>query len=235
MRTRVRTAVQPATDVRFCLVFPREAISVPVMRRVLGDALIRLGVREDCVSDLLLAVTEACTNVLRHSGYGRGYEIVAHVGKNRCVLEVVDNGRGFDPTWLPIRRAALRGALGSRPSGLSLRSVSRLRRYRPGPASPYSAPRAPAAPGGPAAPSAPAMPSALRSPLSRVRRGAQQRAIAQLPESGRGLAIMRAFVDDVTLHSRPGHGTVVWLAKRIELRNDGPLARAEVVPLRHAG
>jgi anti-sigma regulatory factor (Ser/Thr protein kinase) len=76
------------------------------------------------------------------------------------------------------------------------------------------------------------MPSALRSPLSRVRRGASERAIAELPESGRGLAIMRAFVDDVTLHSRPGRGTVVSLAKRIELRNDAPLAHADAVPLR---
>jgi len=233
MRTRVRAAVQPATDVRFCLVFPREAISVPVMRHVLGDALSGLGVREDSVSDLLLAVTEACTNVLRHSGSGHGYEIVAIVGRNRCVLEVVDNGRGFSPASLSFRRTALR-ALGAHPPGLGLRSVSRFRR-RPAPVSPYSAPRAPAAPAGHAAPSAPAMSSALRGPLSRVRRSAQQRAITELPESGRGLAIMRAFVDDVTLHSRPGHGTVVWLAKRIELRSDAPLARAEAVPLRDAG
>jgi anti-sigma regulatory factor (Ser/Thr protein kinase) len=215
MHTRVRTTAQPATDVRFCLVFPREAISVPVVRHVLGDTLSKLGVREESISDLLLAVTEACTNVLRHSGPGRGYEVVAAVGKNRCVLEVVDNGRGFAPAWLPARRAA--------------RSVSRFRRRAAsGPLRSCSA----SPPAGPVTPSAPAMPSALRSPLSRVRRGASERAIAELPESGRGLAIMRAFVDDVTLHSRPGRGTVVSLAKRIELRNDAPLAHADAVPLR---
>ena len=59
-------------DVRFCLVFPRETISVPVMRRVLGDTLSRLGVDEECIADLLLAVTEACTNVLRQAGPGAG-------------------------------------------------------------------------------------------------------------------------------------------------------------------
>jgi serine/threonine-protein kinase RsbW len=181
------------------------------MRHVLGDTLRRLGLREDSVSDLLVAVTEACTNVLQHSGPGRGYEVVAVVGRNRCVLEVVDNGRGFDPVWLPAQRAAKR-------------SVSRLR-HRHARVAPPSAM-------GPSAPTG--FPSA-RSPLSRVRRGAQQRAIARLPESGRGLAVMRAFVDDVTLQSRPGRGTVVWLAKEIELRGDAPLARPEVLTLRDAG
>ena len=47
--------------------------------------------------------------------------------------------------------------------------------------------------------------------------------IALLPESGRGLAIMRACVDDVTLSSGPGMGTVVCLEKRMAWRDDAPL------------
>ena len=47
--------------------------------------------------------------------------------------------------------------------------------------------------------------------------------IALLPESGRGLAIMRACVDDVTLSSGPGMGTVVSLEKRMAWRDDAPL------------
>lgn len=218
MRTRVTTAAEPATDVRFCLVFPRDAISVPVMRHVLGDTLRKLGLAEESVSDLLLAVTEACTNVLQHSGSGRGYEVVAIVGRNRCVLEVVDAGRGFDPMLLPARRAAMR-------------SVSRLRRRRAASPVPSQYPSRTASAGPPTS----AMVPAPRSPLSRVRRSAEQRAIARLPESGRGLAVMRAFVDDVTLQSRPGRGTIVWLAKEIELRSDAPLARPETVTLRHVG
>jgi hypothetical protein len=46
---------------------------------------------------------------------------------------------------------------------------------------------------------------------------------------------MRACVDDVTLRSRPGRGTVVSLQKRIELRTDAPLAHPEAVALRDAG
>jgi serine/threonine-protein kinase RsbW len=209
MRTRVTAAGEPTVDVRFCLVFPRETISVPVVRRVLGDTLYKLGVDEDCVADLLLAVTEACTNVLRHSGPGRRYEVVATVGRNRCVLDVVDTGRGFDPASL-------------QPSHAPARSVLPFRRRR------AAAPAQWPYPG-------PSGPSAMRHRLSRSRLRAERRALAQLPESGRGLAIMRACVDDVTLRSRPGRGTVVSLQKRIELRSDAPLARPEVVQLRNAG
>jgi anti-sigma regulatory factor (Ser/Thr protein kinase) len=51
----------------------------------------------------------------------------------------------------------------------------------------------------------------------------QQTPIAQLPESGRGLAVMRACVDNVTLDSRPGRGTVVTMRKRIRWPDDAPL------------
>lgn len=206
MRTRVTGTPEPTVDARFCLVFPREALSVPVMRRVLGDTLNRLGVDDNCVADLLLAVTEACTNVLRHSGPGLRYEVVARVGTNRCVLEILDSGRGFDPARIPAYRAAAR-------------PMSRLRRrWADGAAGP-----------------APAAPSAVRGRLARVRRSAADRAVAQLPESGRGLAIMQACVDDVTLSSRPGRGTVVSLQKRIELRSDAPLSQAGNLQLRDAG
>ena len=215
MRTRVTSAREPAEDARFCLVFPRETISVPVVRRVLGETLDRIGVDEECIADLLLAVTEACTNVLKHSGPGFRYEVTASVGPHICVLEVVDNGRGFDP-------AALRKHVAP------MRSVSRFRRRgRAAAERPFHAV---------------AVPSLRRHRLARLRRE-EERALAQLPESGRGLAIMRACVDDVTLRSRPGRGTVVSLQKRIELRSDAPLAHPErgaepvpgVLTLRDAG
>lgn len=208
MRSRVFHSGEPAADVEFCLVFPRESLSVPVMRRVLGDTLTRLGLDESCINDLLLAVTEACTNVLRHAGPGRRYELVAHVGSKRCLLEVLDSGRGFDTASVGRRRPGLRH---------SVRPVARLRR-----------PTAPAS-------TAPGSPTTLRSRIARSGRLARERAIAELPESGRGLAIMRACVDDVSMHSKPGQGTVVSLNKRIEWRSDAPLALRPASQLRDAG
>src|SRR5690242_8938561 len=144
------------------------------MRRVLGDTLRGLGVDEESVYDILLAATEACTNVLTHGGRKvRGYEVVTSLGPVSCQVEVADEGVGL-------------------------------------------------APGNPALSSSALSSSALSHPAER---GAdpQQIPIAQLPESGRGLAVMRACVDNVTLDSRPGRGTVVTMRKRIRWPDDAPL------------
>ena len=87
--------VKSVPDVKFCLVFRCEAVSVPVMRRVLGDTLRGLGVDEESVYDILLAATEACTNVLMHGGRRvRGYTVVTSVGAVRCQVEVAGEGAG---------------------------------------------------------------------------------------------------------------------------------------------
>ena len=153
--------VKPVPDVKFCLVFRCETISVPVMRRVLGDTLRGLGVDEESVSDILLAATEACTNVLTHGGRQiRDYAVVTSLGAVGCQVEVADDGVGLGPGDGP------RDAAEADP---------------------------------------------------------QQTLLTQLPESGRGLAVMRACVDTVTLDSRPGHGTVVTLRKHISWPKDAPL------------
>ncbi len=151
--------VQPVPDVQFCLVFQCETLSVPVMRHVLGDTLRGLGVDSESVYDILLAATEACTNVLTHGGRQvRGYTVVTSLGAVGCQVEVADDGVGLAP----------RGA-------------------------------------------------------AQAETDPHQTPVAHLPESGRGLAIMRACVDNVTLDSRPGHGTVVTMRKRISWSTDAPL------------
>ena len=218
MRSRVFHSGEPAADVEFCLVFPGEALSVPVMRRVLGDTLSRLGMDEACVGDILLAVTEACSNVVRHVGPGRRYEVVAHVGSTRCLLEIVDSGRGLESSRWSRRRPRIRRS--ARPGARIRRSVGPVARLRRHPSSPAPASSAAAR---------------LRSRITVPRRLARERAIAKLPESGRGMAIMRACVDDVTMKTRPGQGTVVSLQKRIEWRSDAPLAHMPMSQLRDAG
>ena len=148
--------VKSVPDVKFGLMFRCESLSVPVMRRVLGDTLRGLGVDEESVYDLLLAATEACTNVLQHSGREvRGYAVVTSLGAVGCQVAVTDEGVG--------------GAV-------------------------HEAPRRDS-----------------------------ETPIAQLPESGRGMAVMRACVDNVTLDSSPGRGTVVTLRKHIRWSQDAPL------------
>lgn len=77
---------------------PGEALSIPVIRRVLGDALQTLGVDGGCVDDIQVAVTEACTNVLDHAGTDDSYEVDTVVGRTSCVLRITDRGIGIDTT-----------------------------------------------------------------------------------------------------------------------------------------
>lgn len=83
--------------------FEREKLSVPVMRQVLGDTLLRLGVSEDSVADILLAATEACANVVLHAGPAGAYDVTATVSRFGCRVEVRDNGIGCRPRR--VRRA----------------------------------------------------------------------------------------------------------------------------------
>src|SRR5215469_15081218 len=90
-----KTRVKPVPDVKFCLMFRCESLSVPVMRRVLGDTFRGFGMDEDSVYDILLAATEACTNVLRHSGRDvPGYTVMTSLGPVGCQVEVADEGVG---------------------------------------------------------------------------------------------------------------------------------------------
>lgn len=212
MRASVRRAEEFDVDMKFCLLFPREALSVPVTRRMLGDALRSLGAEDQGIADLLLAVTEACTNVVRHGGASSGYEVVASLGKAGCRVEVVNRGRTAGSRRLP--GARLRGpgwptAVPVPRTRRGTRTESLSRALRNGGRAAQRAWRG-------------AEDTAQEGPVS-------NESIAGLPESGRGLAIMRACVDDVTLITRPEQGTVVSLRKRIAWRGDGPLT-AEPAP-----
>ena len=165
---------------KFCLVFRTEAVSVPVMRRVLGDTLRGLGVDEESVYDILLAATEACTNVLTHGGrHVRGYTVVTSVGAMRCQVVVAGEGTG----------AVLQE---TGPAGTGRFATGRKR------------------------PAGAALPAAADGATG-------QAGISQLAESGRGLAVMRACVDSVTLDSSPERGTVVTMSKHIRWSRDAPL------------
>jgi serine/threonine-protein kinase RsbW len=54
---------------------------------------------QETIADLKLALTEACSNSVRHA-YPRGsgtVEIVYELQPDRLVIEVADDGEGFDP------------------------------------------------------------------------------------------------------------------------------------------
>ena len=87
-------------EIKFTLLLPRDSLSVPVVRRVLNSSMRTLGVADDCLTDIELALTEACTNVLDHATAGDEYEVIAGLDDESCVIEVIDTGRGFDADHL---------------------------------------------------------------------------------------------------------------------------------------
>jgi serine/threonine-protein kinase RsbW len=146
-------------DMKFSLDLPRETLSIPVIRRVLGDTLRGLGVSDGCVADILVAISEACTNVVQHADSTTRYEVTAGIEAGHCVLKVVDRGQGFDD--------------------------------------------------------------------------GTEKSVLPDAESGRGIKIMKALVDDVSFDSRPERGTVVYLQKRLSWREESPFRTREL--LRTAG
>jgi serine/threonine-protein kinase RsbW len=83
-------------EIKLTLALPRDEISVPVIRRLLRQAMETLGVEDEVTSAIELALTEACTNVLDHSADGDEYEVSAGIDGDQCVIEVIDRGAGFD-------------------------------------------------------------------------------------------------------------------------------------------
>jgi serine/threonine-protein kinase RsbW len=87
-------------EIKLTLALPREELSVPVVRRVLKSSLQALGVEDDVVHDIQVALTEAVTNVLDHAAQSDEYEVSAGIDGDVCVIEIVDRGAGFDATHL---------------------------------------------------------------------------------------------------------------------------------------
>mgnify|MGYP000188554446 CR=1 FL=1 len=81
------------------LTLPARAENVAVVRHAIGGLGEALAIDDQTLSDLKLAVTEACTNAVVHA-YPEGegpLEIAAYVRDDRLLLVVRDEGRGIVP------------------------------------------------------------------------------------------------------------------------------------------
>ena len=87
------------------LSLPRDEQTIPVSRHIAVNAMAEIGVAEDDIQDIAVALTEACTNVLKHSGPGDEFEVSLEVDEDQCVIRVVDTGHGFDSETLGFSHA----------------------------------------------------------------------------------------------------------------------------------
>jgi serine/threonine-protein kinase RsbW len=87
-------------ELSLALTLPRDEQTVPVARHIVRNAMEQVGVDETCVYDVELALSEACTNVLVHSGPGDQYVVRLDLEDRLGVIRVVDVGHGVDSTKL---------------------------------------------------------------------------------------------------------------------------------------
>jgi serine/threonine-protein kinase RsbW len=84
------------------LCLPRDSSTLSVVRHITASALEELGVVSDEIGDVILALTEAAANVVKHSGADDQYEVHLVIENNTCEIRVVDSGRGFDSDSLGV-------------------------------------------------------------------------------------------------------------------------------------
>jgi serine/threonine-protein kinase RsbW len=87
--------------VELALSLPREEISVPLARHVVSAALNTAGVEPACVHEVEVALSEACTNAVRHAVKGVTYEVAIGISDEHVTIEVVDSGSSFGQHHVP--------------------------------------------------------------------------------------------------------------------------------------
>jgi serine/threonine-protein kinase RsbW len=87
-------------ELSLALTLPRDEQTVPVARHIVRNAMEQVGVDETCVYDTELALSEACTNVLLHSGPGDQYVVRLNLEDRVGMIRVIDVGHGFDSAKL---------------------------------------------------------------------------------------------------------------------------------------
>jgi serine/threonine-protein kinase RsbW len=75
-------------------------VTVRLIRTAVTDTLRLFGVAEDCVDDIRLALSEACTNVIIHAAGDDEYEVRVRIDGERCAISVSNTGTGFDASGL---------------------------------------------------------------------------------------------------------------------------------------
>jgi serine/threonine-protein kinase RsbW len=113
-------------ELSLALTLPRDEQTVPVARHIVRNAMEQVGVEETCVYDVELALSEACTNVLLHSGPGEQFVVRLDLEDRLGVIRVVDVGHGFDSAKLRTTDDGLVEAERGRGLGLMQAMVDRV-------------------------------------------------------------------------------------------------------------
>jgi anti-sigma regulatory factor (Ser/Thr protein kinase) len=88
------------------LVLPADARLLPRTRRAIAEYLAEIGAPAEHVDDVILALDEACANVIRHAFPEDGdatFRLVAEISDDEVSMAVEDDGVGFNPDEIDLR------------------------------------------------------------------------------------------------------------------------------------
>lgn len=88
------------------LVLPADARLLPRTRRAIAEYLAEIGADAEHVDDVILAMDEACANVIRHAFPGQrdgSFRLVAEICDDDVRMSVEDDGVGFSPETIDLR------------------------------------------------------------------------------------------------------------------------------------
>lgn len=108
------------------LTLPTDTRLLAVTRKVLTLYLNEFGAPREIIDDVIWAMDEACSNVLKHAFPDReadNYRVRADLGQEQIVIEVYDEGIGFD---LMSKPASPDTSVGHAASGRGLAVMRRL-------------------------------------------------------------------------------------------------------------
>lgn len=87
------------------LVLPADARLLPRTRRAIAEYLNEIGADQDHVDDVILALDEACANVIRHAFPDQrdaDFRLMAEICDEDVRLSIEDDGIGFSPDDLDL-------------------------------------------------------------------------------------------------------------------------------------
>lgn len=92
--------VASMAQIELQLILPRDARYVPVLREIADSLLRGLQAPGESVYDVTVALSEACSNVVRHATGSDEYGVALTVDSACCEIKVYDLGPGIDPARL---------------------------------------------------------------------------------------------------------------------------------------
>lgn len=84
----------------FSIKIPSRTDNLDIIRVFIGDIARKAGFSDDAISEIELAVDEACANVIKHAYHydaSQHIDIIVETNSNKLIITISDHGQGFNP------------------------------------------------------------------------------------------------------------------------------------------